>query len=70
MQPRDPWRTEPRLGPCPGFGSVMVMLPVFKASGHSMDDRSVIAGKPSMVDSSLMVPLSDSTHAADICSLL
>ena len=38
--------------------------PVSNASGRSMKSRSVTAGKPSMLDSSLIVPLSESTSFA------
>ena len=41
---------------------VMVIDPESKASGRSIEERNVIAGNSIIVDSSLMVPLSDSTH--------
>lgn len=40
------------------------------SSGRSIEERNVTAGKPRMVDSSAIVPESDSTQAALICSRL
>ena len=40
------------------------------ASGRSIEERSVTAGNPSIVDSSAIVPESDSTHAALNCRRL
>jgi len=42
----------------------MMIAPVSSASGRSIASRNVIAGKPRRLDSSAIVPESDSTHAA------
>ena len=46
----------------------MMIAPVSSASGRSMESRRVTAGKPRMEDSSLIVPLSESTQQASCCS--
>ena len=46
----------------------MMIAPVSSASGRSIESRSVTAGKPRIAVSSLIVPLSESTQRAWVCS--
>ena len=48
----------------------MTTVPLSSTSGRSVLVRISTAGKPSMADSSLRVPLSESTQKAFSCSLL
>ena len=49
---------------------VIMIEPESRASGRSMESRSVMAGKPRIEDSSAMVPESESTQAASSWSWL
>ncbi len=53
-----------------GSSPVIMIEPVSSASGRSIESRSVTAGKPRIDDSSEIVPQSESTQAAAICSWL
>jgi hypothetical protein len=54
------------IRPLGAFSPAMMIEPVSRASGLSMESLRVTAGNPMIEDSSLMVPESEITHLASI----